>query len=168
VRRLCDWWSLLIRSSAMATNRYANQKSYFPPGSSSMSPGLLRARRPFFTRNLLTGALVASFAVGVYLYSISAVKQDDFSKEDIQGLIAETQRSQAVVDLETSILGGGPLGSRREPSVAVPAPPASAPSGLGFDSTWRSSIGFRGRAGPSIIVKDAPNIDRLGRMGDAR
>ena len=40
--------------------------------------GLARARKPFRTANLLVGGGLALFAVGVYAYSISAVKQDDF------------------------------------------------------------------------------------------
>lgn len=38
-----------------------------------MSPGLLRAREPFFLRNAITGAVLVSFATWVYWYSISAV-----------------------------------------------------------------------------------------------
>ncbi len=47
-----------------------------------MSPGLQRARAPFRFRNALTGGILASFAVGVWAYSLSAVAQDDFSDVD--------------------------------------------------------------------------------------
>ncbi|KAF9226788.1 hypothetical protein BS17DRAFT_728625 [Gyrodon lividus] len=56
-------------------------KSY-RPRSYVMSPGLMRARAPFRFRNAITGFILASFGVGVWAYSISAVKQDDFSDVD--------------------------------------------------------------------------------------
>ena len=43
-----------------------------------MSPSLKRARKPFLTRNLLTGGVIAAFAAGTFWYSIAAVQQDDF------------------------------------------------------------------------------------------
>ncbi|KZT60151.1 hypothetical protein CALCODRAFT_480875 [Calocera cornea HHB12733] len=56
--------------------------SYRPKGY-GMSAALRRARAPFRTRNALVGAVIATFAVSVYLYSIRAVKQEDFSDIDI-------------------------------------------------------------------------------------
>ena len=47
-----------------------------------MSPGLQRARAPFRLRNALTGVVLAGFAVGVWAYSIGAVKQDVFDDVD--------------------------------------------------------------------------------------
>lgn len=46
--------------------------------SQGMSPSLKRARKPFLTRNLLTGGIIAAFAAGTFWYSIAAVQQDDF------------------------------------------------------------------------------------------
>lgn len=43
-----------------------------------MSQGLKRARNPFLGRNAITGGAILVFVTGVYWYSISAVKQDDF------------------------------------------------------------------------------------------
>jgi hypothetical protein len=43
-----------------------------------MSTSLKRARKPFLTRNLLTGGVIAAFAAGTFWYSIAAVQQDDF------------------------------------------------------------------------------------------
>ena len=45
-----------------------------------MSPGLQRARQPFRLRNAITGVVLAGFAVGVWAYSIGAVKQDKFDE----------------------------------------------------------------------------------------
>ena len=47
-----------------------------------MSPGMKRARAPFFVRNTITGILLGAFVVGVYTYSIRAVRQDDFADID--------------------------------------------------------------------------------------
>ena len=47
-----------------------------------MSPGLQRARQPFRLRNAITGVVLAGFAVGVWAYSIGAVKQDKFDDVD--------------------------------------------------------------------------------------
>ncbi len=47
-----------------------------------MSPGLQRAREPFRLRNAITGVLLAGFTVGVWAYSIGAVKQDVFDDVD--------------------------------------------------------------------------------------
>ncbi|EPQ30583.1 uncharacterized protein PFL1_02107 [Pseudozyma flocculosa PF-1] len=52
--------------------------TYHPKGY-GVSEGLKRARRPYLVKNIVTGSLIMGFAVGVYLYSISKVKQDDFS-----------------------------------------------------------------------------------------
>lgn len=42
------------------------------------SESLKRARKPYQMRNTLTGLAIVAFIGSVYLYSISAVKQDDF------------------------------------------------------------------------------------------
>ena len=42
------------------------------------SPSLQRARKPYNLGNFLIGSSLALFAAGVYSYSISSVKQDDF------------------------------------------------------------------------------------------
>lgn len=47
-----------------------------------MSSGLMRAREPYRAKNALTGLAIGSFIVGVWLYSMSAVKQDNFDDVD--------------------------------------------------------------------------------------
>lgn len=47
-----------------------------------MSAGLMRAREPYRVKNTLTGLAIGSFVVGVWLYSMSAVKQDNFDDVD--------------------------------------------------------------------------------------
>ncbi|KAG7097434.1 hypothetical protein E1B28_004778 [Marasmius oreades] len=67
------------------TGKYVDPKkaaNSWRPKSGSMSPGLRRARQPFLVKNTITGILLGAFAVGVYAYSIRAVKQDDFDDID--------------------------------------------------------------------------------------
>jgi len=66
--------------------------SYHPDGY-GVSEGLKRARRPYFWKNAITGGAILAFATGVYYYSISKVKQDDFS--DLADLTADKATSQA-------------------------------------------------------------------------
>lgn len=47
-----------------------------------MSPGLLRARAPYRWKNAISGLILGAFCVGIYAYSISAVKQDVFDDVD--------------------------------------------------------------------------------------
>jgi len=45
------------------------------------SAALIRARRPYIFKNLATGAVIISFAVGVFAFTLKAVGQDNF--EDV-------------------------------------------------------------------------------------
>ncbi|KAI9857325.1 MAG: hypothetical protein M1824_004875 [Vezdaea acicularis] len=45
------------------------------------SAALIRARRPYLIKNVLTGTAIFGFAIGVYAFTIKAVAQDDF--EDV-------------------------------------------------------------------------------------
>ncbi|PWY97895.1 hypothetical protein BCV70DRAFT_202383 [Testicularia cyperi] len=75
-------------SGGAAPQGYAATRSTVPPrsthatyhpGGYGVSEGLKRARKPYRIRNLVTGGLIMGFATSVYFYSISKVKQDDFS-----------------------------------------------------------------------------------------
>jgi len=46
------------------------------------SAALIRARRPYFVKNALTGIGMFGFCISVYVFTIRAVSQDDF--EDVQ------------------------------------------------------------------------------------
>ena len=59
-----------------------------------VSPALQRAREPYRLRNAVTGTLLVAFAVSVWAYSISAVKQDNFDDVDAAAL---NQRQNAQV-----------------------------------------------------------------------
>ncbi|KAG8724657.1 hypothetical protein FRC09_015801 [Ceratobasidium sp. 395] len=71
----------------MSSPKAAANASYRPHGY-GISPALRRARQPYVVRNAITGTLIASFAVGVWAYSISAVKQDNFDDIDAEATAA--------------------------------------------------------------------------------
>ncbi|RYP79028.1 hypothetical protein DL771_000006 [Monosporascus sp. 5C6A] len=55
------------------------------------SPALIRARRPYLMKNVVVGSAIAAFAVGVYIYTIRAIGQDEF--EDVK--VPEAPRQPA-------------------------------------------------------------------------
>jgi len=64
----------------------------------SMSPGLKRARQPFLVKNAVTGVILGAFTVGVYAYSMQAVKQEEFEDLDDKakqmGYVRENQKKE--------------------------------------------------------------------------
>lgn len=60
-----------------------------------MSPGLKRAREPYRLKNAIVGLGLGAFAVGVWAYSISAVKQDVFDDvdEEVEVLVTSSANS---------------------------------------------------------------------------
>ncbi|KAH9887861.1 hypothetical protein F4778DRAFT_786228 [Xylariomycetidae sp. FL2044] len=46
------------------------------------SPALIRARRPYLVKNAVLGAGISAFAIGIYVYTIKAIGQDEF--EDVK------------------------------------------------------------------------------------
>ncbi|WVR03129.1 hypothetical protein IAU60_000119 [Kwoniella sp. DSM 27419] len=107
----------------------AIDRSYHPKGY-GMSPSLNRARKPFVLTNVLIGSTLFAFAVGVYWYSISAVKQDDFSDvEDLLPPLEERRKLQSIEDEQRasgslqSIASALPMGGSRP---ATPLPYATS------------------------------------------
>ncbi|KAH9060947.1 hypothetical protein EDB87DRAFT_1612957 [Lactarius vividus] len=84
----------------MGDSQYVNRKtaarSYRPSG--YMSRGLLRAREPYRVKNAITGLAISSFAVGVWLYSMRAVKQDNFDDVDEEARAMAMSGVKAVGD----------------------------------------------------------------------
>lgn len=157
-------------------SRRAARNTYFPPAQ-GMSPSLRRARQPFFWPNLITGTLILGFAGTVYAYSIRAVRQEDFSGMDVKVLEEEerTKRTQAqsavaqgIVDVEASILGAGPMGSRKEEGTALAAQQAVDYNHSSiYPLSWLHRT-FPGRSsGRSVIIPDAPSIDKPSRILDS-
>ncbi|KAJ9110929.1 hypothetical protein QFC19_001438 [Naganishia cerealis] len=101
------------------------QASYHPAGY-GMSPSLKRARKPFLTRNLLTGGVITAFAVGTFWYSIAAVQQDDFA--DVQDLLpppSERGKMQTIEEELEEKRRNNPFAqnlSNNDPSLSTPLP----------------------------------------------
>ena len=60
-----------------------------------------RARAPYRFRNAITGLIVGSFAVGVWAYSIRAVKQDSFDDVDEEARLLSASRQQSNADAKS-------------------------------------------------------------------
>ncbi|KAF8646403.1 hypothetical protein AX16_007268 [Volvariella volvacea WC 439] len=82
-----------------------------------MSPGLKRAREPYRLRNAITGLALGLFSVGVWAWSISAVKQDQFDDIDDEARELIKSREQASSSASTSgtsnkeVVGGSGVGT---------------------------------------------------------
>jgi cytochrome c oxidase assembly factor 3 len=59
-----------------------------------MSPGLRRARAQYRTKNAITGIILAAFGIGIYAYSISAVKQEDFGDIDAEARAIQQKKAK--------------------------------------------------------------------------
>lgn len=141
-----------------------------------MSPGLLRAREPFRVKNAITGLILAGFGVGVWAYSIRAVKQEDFS--DVDEEAREMLRGRGPVGTGASDVGvtAAPATHPSKINIPSPVPPSAAPS----PSTERVVPSFkpRGVLAPILdrtypglldpthksLVWGAPPADNIGQM----
>ena len=97
-------------------------------GVQQMSPGLLRARAPFRARNAITGVTIAVLVVGVWAYSIAAVKQDSFADVDEEARIlaasGSTQNIKSIEDEERA--RAATISLVRTPSTSTSAIPAQS------------------------------------------
>ncbi|KAG6335952.1 hypothetical protein ID866_3141 [Astraeus odoratus] len=119
----------------MSEDPYISKKAVdasYRPQSYQMSPGLLRAREPFRVKNAITGLILAAFGVGVWAYSIRAVKQEDFS--DVDEEARELMRGRGI-QKAAAAPGATPaepsvtvIPSAVSPSIVVSTPPLSLPS----------------------------------------
>ncbi|KAI0638443.1 hypothetical protein C8Q77DRAFT_1091096 [Trametes polyzona] len=145
-------------------DRNMARQSYRPRN--LMSPGLQRAREPFRLRNAITGVVLAGFAVGVWAYSIGAVKQDVFDDvdEEARALMAgsgiQSTPTEAAVSREVT---AAPLTSEVRPETKTSS------------STPRRGIlppllehRFPSLLDPSSksLVWGAPSVDNVGKMRD--
>ncbi|KAH7912964.1 hypothetical protein BJ138DRAFT_1082628 [Hygrophoropsis aurantiaca] len=161
----------------MADNQYISRKAVdnsYRPKSYVMSPGLQRAREPFRFRNALTGLGLAGFGVGVWAYSIRAVKQDDFS--DIDDEARALQRAASVVSSAPEHIN-----EKLAAEVIAAAEVTPFPSETKTSSAKYSEVpNTRGILFPLIdnrfpslldparktLVWGAPSVDNIGRLQD--
>jgi cytochrome c oxidase assembly factor 3 len=127
-----------------------------------MSPGLRRARAPFRLRNAITGIALGAFAVGIWSYSISAVKQDAFDDIDDEaralqaGRLTSASRDQVTVGNATS--SPEPTSSPAD----VPIPVAAPQKGIlrHLESRFPNLLDPRSKT----LVSGAPPIDNMGTI----
>ncbi|KAH9943202.1 uncharacterized protein BXZ73DRAFT_97255 [Epithele typhae] len=156
----------------MEETQYVNAKaaraSYRP--NNLMSPGLKRAREPFRLRNALTGLLLTGFAVGVYAYSMSAVKQDVFDDvdEEARVLLAGSRAQDAAGGEGSAVAAAAPKETPSSPK-SIPSPPAIVGKKRGVLYAW---LGDRH---PRILdpstgsfLWGAPPVDNIGWLGERR
>jgi cytochrome c oxidase assembly factor 3, fungi type len=129
-----------------------------------MSASLLRARRPFFLRNMVTGIAVASFAIGVWAYSISAVKQDVFDDVDEQARALNSLPNDPPPAPAVVVVAGN---IAREPSVEpLPLSDSSKHArGLVF-AALGNTYPWLFEPIHKTLVWGAPPVDHIGRIED--
>ena len=147
-----------------------------------MSPGLQRAREPYRVKNAILGLLLGAFAVGVWAYSINAVKQDVFDDvdEEVAALSADTEGKNTA-----ALAADGPAVTPTSATVSSKPIPQSSPQVLPeyiFRVQTPESNSVKGIL-PSLekrmpvwfklldperktLVWGAPPIDNMRKMGD--
>lgn len=145
-----------------------------------MSPGLKRAREPFVIRNAVVGVGLFAFAVGVWAYSISAVKQDVFDDvdEEARALVRAREKSLEEQEAERRLMGtvasastSSALKAAAAVATNVTNPVASAVSvataGRGILPTIADRY-FPRLLDPSTktLIWGAPPVDSVGKLSD--
>ncbi len=129
-----------------------------------MSPGLRRAREPFRLRNAITGIALGAFAVGIWSYSISAVKQDAFDDIDDEALALQAgrptsaSRDQVTVGTAASSPRPEPTSSPADVSIPVAAPQKGILRYL--ESRFPNLLDPHSKT----LVSGAPPIDNMGTI----
>ncbi|TFK25990.1 hypothetical protein FA15DRAFT_589372 [Coprinopsis marcescibilis] len=161
------------------------QKSYRPKAG-TMSPGLKRAREPYKIKNALVGLGLGAFAVGVWAYSISAVKQDVFDDidEEAKSLAASkgltsTEATGSATHRATTVTVGAPstsmsnsvpaTGAVENIVVSEPLPPVTTTPVLPVPT--RGILGRLDARWPGVLdpesktwIKGAPAVDSIGKI----
>ncbi|KAJ7245703.1 hypothetical protein C8J57DRAFT_717198 [Mycena rebaudengoi] len=153
--------------------------SYWKNG--RMSPGLLRARRQYRTKNAVVGIALFAFVAGVFSYSMAAVKQDvfeDMDEEARERAILEARRSALTVDDEKRAMTAaassikGPKLADRTRALAMTTPAESRPGDntapprgvlatlLGERYPWLLDPNQK------TLVWGAPPVDKVGSLRD--
>ena len=153
-----------------------------------MSPGLRRARAPFFLRNTITGLVLAAFAGGVWAYSLSAVKQDDFvdvdeearalARSGVHAAADPEHASKAEEHAQAAAPSGGVVPIPVEPGVQGIVPTTTNP--VTSQASFPTATHPRGVLAslmhnryPQVFdpitktfIWGAPSVDNIGRLGE--
>ncbi|KAH8834171.1 hypothetical protein DL96DRAFT_1703791 [Flagelloscypha sp. PMI_526] len=163
------------------------RKSYYKRDG-SMSQGMLRARRSYRVKNAITGVLLGAFVVGVWAYSIRAVKQEIFDDVDEEAkqlaAISSTPPSSPSTSTtsptsNTTLTHASPSPSAAKLSVnpiqhdatmvdsTKPFPPLPPPRGLLVGSWLDRTFPTLLDPAHKTMVWKAPSVDRVGRTGES-
>jgi cytochrome c oxidase assembly factor 3 len=151
-----------------------------------MSPGLLRARRQFRTKNAVAGAVLLAFVAGVFSYSMAAVKQDvfdDLDDEAKERAVLDAKRAALTVEDEKRAMAAAAsyatapatkplkLSDRARNNAVAPVPEASTPEQITQRRGVLASLldgRFPWLLDPTrkTLVWGAPPVDKVGSLGD--
>ena len=136
-----------------------------------MSPGLLRAREPYRIRNAITGIALGAFAVGIWAYSLSAVRQDVFDDVDEEARAMQRAGIQPVGTVEdgqhkgsdipgstTTMMGNAP------PAVSVPPTARNFPPPRGLLQHLDAKFPRLLDPDRKTLVYGAPPVDNIGKI----
>ncbi|KAF7970242.1 hypothetical protein HWV62_24486 [Athelia sp. TMB] len=148
-------------------------ESYRPKG--LMSPGLQRARAPYRVQNALMGIALGAFGVGVWAYSISAVKQDVFDDVDEEarelreaGVVLksledeEKDRRRAAAGSHSEEFIGTVMESNGKPTPSLPTPPTRA-RGILANALSPNLLDPEHKT----FIWGAPPVDNIGSLRDS-
>ena len=122
-----------------------------------MSTGLMRAREPYRVKNALTGLAIGSFIVGVWLYSMSAVKQDNLDDVD--------EEARAMVRAGVKPLEEKGAEAMTTATVAGKEKEETREHHRGLLALLDAKLpGFLEPEGKTVVF-GAPAVDRIGRIG---
>lgn len=137
-----------------------------------MSPGLQRAREPYRIKNAISGLILGAIGVGIWAYSIHAVKQDAF--DDVDEEARELREAGVVLksledDERDRLKRAGSasdeitLGQNLGPSpVKVEKPKARGLLVELLDQSYPWLLD----PDQKTLIWGAPPIDNIGRIGD--
>ncbi|KAH9817105.1 hypothetical protein DFH28DRAFT_963082 [Melampsora americana] len=140
-------------------NHREKRETYWESG--RMSQGLQRARAPFRVKNLLTGAGILSFTFAVYAYSISAVKQDDFSDIPTPSIEEIKRLNQTKAQSDSEQISSSSSSTTTTQALTQSLPPLGL---LGSATSWIRA----GKPSQSELVIGAPSLDQLGQINDRK
>ncbi|KAI9513277.1 hypothetical protein F5148DRAFT_287613 [Russula earlei] len=149
----------------MSDSQYVDQKTAtrsYRPALYQMSAGLMRAREPYRVRNALTGLAIGSFIVGVWLYSMSAVKQDNFDDVDEEAR-AMARAGVKIVEEERKDMGpGASTGAAAATATATATTMTTTTRARGILGSLDGKIpGLLDPKGKTVVW-GAPGVDSIG------
>ncbi|KAG6820685.1 hypothetical protein H0H93_013203 [Arthromyces matolae] len=149
-----------------SSSQYIDQKTVnasYRPKAGAMSEGLKRARAPYRVRNAVTGLALGAFAVGVWAYSISAVKQDVFDDVDEEARAMAHSGTMAQVLKDVTPLQPIPNTTAASFPAAASSSATQRPRGIlqHLDGRFPRLLDPENKT----LVWGAPPVDNVGKLG---